>query len=87
MLRPGCAITLDAMDVRPLCARPGCQGSTAAWLTYDYAGQRVWLDDAPSEAGGDQWALCSGHAGRLRAPQGWTQVDRRVAKPDTAMAS
>jgi hypothetical protein len=87
MVRPGGPITLFAMETRPLCARPGCQGSTAAWLTYDYAGQQVWLDDAPSEAGGDQWALCSGHAGRLRAPQGWTQVDRRVGKPQTALAS
>jgi hypothetical protein len=68
------------MDRRPLCARPGCQGETVAWLTYDYAGQRVWLDDAPYDAG-DQWGLCSGHAARLRAPQGWTQVDRRVGRP------
>ena len=34
-----------------------------------------------SPDGGDQWALCASHAGRLRAPQGWTQVDRRVASP------
>jgi hypothetical protein len=61
------------------CARPGCQGRTAAWLTYDYAAQHVWLDDLPSSAG-DQWALCAGHARRLRAPQGWTQEDRRVAQ-------
>jgi hypothetical protein len=65
------------MQRRPLCARPGCQGQTAAWLTYDYAGQRVWLDDLPSQAG-DHWGLCASHAGRLRAPRGWTQVDRRV---------
>lgn len=65
------------MDSRSLCARPGCQGRTVAWLTYDYASQLVWLDDAPSEPGGDRWALCSGHARRLRAPEGWTQVDRR----------
>ena len=70
------AITLAAMDHGPLCARPGCEGLTAAWLTYDYAGRRVWLDDAPS-AGGDQWGLCSGHARRLRPPQGWVQLDRR----------
>lgn len=69
------------MDRRGLCARPGCQGPTAAWLTYDYARQQVWLDDVPSESAGDQWALCSSHAGRLRAPQGWAQIDRRVVKP------
>jgi Protein of unknown function (DUF3499) len=61
-----------------LCARPGCGGSVSAWLTYDYAGQRVWLDDAPGTEGGDQWALCAQHAGRLRAPRGWEQVDRRT---------
>ncbi|MGH9056574.1 MAG: DUF3499 family protein [Acidimicrobiales bacterium] len=80
------------MSRRLVCARPGCQGATAAWLTYDYAGQRVWLDDAPCDGRGDQWALCAGHAGRLRAPQGWTQVDRRVTQrpryePPTALVS
>lgn len=64
---------------RPLCARPGCQGAVSAWLTYDYAGQRVWLDDSPGDAG-DQWGLCTGHAGRLSPPQGWTMVDRRVGR-------
>jgi len=62
------------------CARPGCQGAVAAWLTYDYAGRRVWLDDRPGAEGGDHWALCAAHAGRLRAPQGWVQVDRRVGR-------
>lgn len=74
-INPG---SLCRMSRRSLCARPGCQGSTVAWLTYDYAGQQVWLDDLPSETAGDQWGLCSGHAGRLRAPKGWTQVDRRI---------
>lgn len=69
------------MDKRPLCARPGCQGRTAAWLTYDYSAQRVWLDDEPSPHGGDEWALCSRHAAQLRAPRGWIQMDRRVAPP------
>lgn len=50
----------------------------AAWLTYDYGGQRVWLDDGPDAARGDQWPLCADHAGRLSAPRGWEQVDRRV---------
>jgi hypothetical protein len=72
--------TAPAGPARPLCARPGCQGPTVAWLTYDYAGQRVWLDDARSEAG-DQWGLCGSHAGRLRPPQGWSMVDRRLGRP------
>ncbi|MBO0692833.1 MAG: DUF3499 family protein [Acidimicrobiaceae bacterium] len=63
-----------------LCARPGCRGFVAAWLTYDYTTQRVWLDDEPSAAG-NQWALCAEHAGRLRPPRGWEQVDRRRGAP------
>jgi hypothetical protein len=69
--------------MRPtLCARPGCAGAAAAWLTYDYAGQQVWLDDRPGALPGDQWGLCAAHAGRLRVPRGWTEVDRRVARAD-----
>ncbi|MGC8512322.1 MAG: DUF3499 family protein [Acidimicrobiales bacterium] len=64
-----------------LCAKPGCQGATVAWLTYDYSGRRIWLDAAPI-AGGDQWGLCSGHADRLSAPVGWARVDRRTPGPD-----
>jgi hypothetical protein len=67
--------------VRPtLCARPGCAGRADAWLTYDYAAQRVWLDDRPDEIDGDQWGLCEVHASRLRAPRGWSEVDRRVGR-------
>ncbi|MCU4185689.1 DUF3499 domain-containing protein [Acidiferrimicrobium sp. IK] len=77
---------------RPLvCARPGCGAPTAAWLTYDYSAQCVWLDDEPGAAG-DQWGLCADHAGRLRAPRGWAEVDRRVThrrryEPPTSMVS
>lgn len=60
-----------------VCAKPGCQGETVAWLTYDYAGRRLWLDGVP-HVGGDQWGLCMGHAERLRAPVGWARVDRRL---------
>lgn len=74
------------MSSRTLCARPGCHGQTVAWLTYDYAGQRVWLDDTPALEG-DQWGLCTGHAERLRAPQGWTQIDRRVTRSPEQLAS
>jgi len=67
-----------------LCARPGCKGIVAAWFTYDYTAQRVWLDDAPSVTAGNQWALCEEHARRLRPPRGWEQVDRRVGAPGAA---
>ncbi len=62
------------------CARPGCTGRADAWLAYDYAAQRIWLDDRPEPTSGDQWGLCEYHAGRLRAPKGWSEVDRRVGR-------
>ena len=45
----------------------------------DVTAQLVWLDDRAS-GDGDQWGLCSSHAGRLRVPNGWSAVDRRVAR-------
>lgn len=63
------------------CARPGCSGAVTAWLSYDYAGQRVWLDDPGIDIGGHHSALCATHAARLRAPQGWSCQDRRIARP------
>jgi hypothetical protein len=71
--------------VNGLCARPGCAGEAAAWFTYDYAARRVWLDDRPG-GGGNSWALCHAHAGRLRAPQGWDQVDRRAVDGEAGPA-
>jgi hypothetical protein len=79
--------------MRPtLCARPGCPGPATAWLTYDYAAQRVWLDDSAGTEPGNQWGLCTAHAARLRAPNGWTEVDRRVVRrerwdPPTSLVS
>ena len=75
-----------------LCARPGCAGPASAWLTYDYAAQQVWLDDAPTPAAGNQWGLCGLHAGRLQAPKGWAEVDRRAGpekkwQPSTSLVS
>ena len=72
------------------CARPACGLPAAAWLTYEYATRRVWLDDEPG--GGDQWGLCSEHAGRLTVPRGWVAVDRRVGRrgrpaPPASLAS
>ena len=66
------------------CAKPGCDGEPAAWLTYDYSRRRLWLDGIP-HIGGDQWALCSRHAERMKAPVGWAKVDRigqRVGEAD-----
>lgn len=68
------------MAVTPRCARPGCGGVATAWLSYDYAGMRVWLDDPGADTGGHHSALCATHAGRLRPPQGWSCQDRRTAR-------
>jgi hypothetical protein len=65
------------MNGTALCARPGCNGSVAAWLTYDYGGQQVWLDETHTPDQGNYWALCDKHAGRLRVPRGWAFQDRR----------
>ncbi len=67
------------------CARPGCPNRAVAWLTYDYGARQVWLHDRPEPAG-DQWGLCQGHAGRLRVPKGWSELDRRGAESDTPAA-
>ncbi|MGI8753357.1 MAG: DUF3499 family protein [Acidimicrobiales bacterium] len=71
------------MSRATVCARPGCQGEATAWLTYDYGGQRVWLDGEPGLEDGDQWGLCSAHAGRLSSPRGWTLIDRRLGRAPT----
>jgi hypothetical protein len=65
------------MNGTRLCARPGCSGTAAAWLTYDYAGQQVWLDETEGSDDGNRWALCDAHAEKLRAPKGWAFHDRR----------
>jgi Protein of unknown function (DUF3499) len=65
----------------PLCARPGCGGAVAAWLTYAYDVRTVWLDDKEGERAGNQLPMCLAHADGLKVPQGWTRRDRRTARP------
>jgi len=62
------------------CARPGCGAAAVAWLSYDYAAQRVWLDDPESLTGGHHSALCAAHASRFRPPVGWSCHDRRTQR-------
>lgn len=57
------------------CARPGCGGAAAAWLTYDYASRTVWLDHPQDSDGG--WGMCATHAETLTVPVGWALTDRR----------
>jgi hypothetical protein len=65
------------MTATPHCARPGCGDPVAAWLTYDYAGRKVWLDDPGAGEGGHSWPLCWSHSERMRVPIGWVCHDRR----------
>ncbi len=62
------------------CAKPGCNVSASATLTYDYAGRVATVDHlAPPHP--MQYDLCGRHAERLSVPNGWDLVDRRVVAP------
>src|SRR5579859_1235185 len=74
------------MTASPHCARPGCGGGVAAWLTYDYRERTAWLDDTATSSQGDRWALCSGHTEGFRVPRGWTCRDRRGPRAATGPA-
>ncbi|MBW3594724.1 MAG: DUF3499 family protein, partial [Actinobacteria bacterium] len=64
------------------CSKPGCPHIASVVLAYDYAQQKVVLDDA---TGGDisphHYAMCLRCAEKLKPPRGWTIDDRRVAVP------
>ena len=56
------------------CAKPGCNVSATATLTYDYGDQMAAL--GPLGAPGDPHAhdLCAIHTERLSVPKGWVVV-------------
>lgn len=54
----------------------------SATLTYVYADQVVFVDDLADEDHPMIHDLCQRHAGRVRAPQGWTCRDRRSVEID-----
>ena len=64
------------MADRSGCARPGCSGTGAALLTYDYATRTVWLDPLGEVLPG-AWSVCAAHADGLKVPMGWGLHDRR----------
>jgi len=64
------------MSASSHCARPGCGGSAAASLTYDYASRTVWLDH-PGDGPEGGWGMCAAHAETLTVPVGWALTDRR----------
>jgi hypothetical protein len=63
------------------CAKPGCNTSASATLTYDYASSTAWVERLHDEAHPMRYDLCPGHADGLRVPQGWALQDRRVRYP------
>jgi len=65
------------MDRARQCSRTGCSEAAAVTLTYHYAQAQVWLDPLIPERDPHAYDLCARHAGRLKAPQGWSVLDRR----------
>ena len=63
------------------CAKPGCNTSASATLTYDYSSRTAWVERLDAEAHPMRYDLCTDHAGALRVPQGWALQDRRVRYP------
>jgi Protein of unknown function (DUF3499) len=63
------------------CAKPGCNTSATATLTYDYSARTAWVERLAAEAHPMRYDLCSDHADALRVPQGWARQDRRVRYP------
>jgi hypothetical protein len=63
------------------CAKPGCNASASATLTYDYTGRTAWVELLDSEAHPMAYDLCTDHADALKVPQGWALSDRRVRYP------
>ncbi|MDJ0770508.1 MAG: DUF3499 family protein [Ilumatobacter sp.] len=68
------------------CSRTGCSDDAAVTLTYQYALAQVWLDHLSAERDPHGYDLCSRHAGRLTAPQGWHVRDRRETAPAALIA-
>lgn len=71
------------MSDRP-CSRVGCLGEAVATLTYVYADSMAVLGPLSQTSEPHSYDLCSRHAERLSAPQGW-QIIRYVDLRDSAI--
>ncbi len=60
------------------CARPGCNASAEATLTYDYEARVAWVELLACEAHPMAYDLCGAHADRMSVPMGWALQDRRA---------
>jgi hypothetical protein len=63
------------------CARPACNISASATLSYDYSSRTAWVERLNDEAHPMCYDLCPDHADGLRVPQGWALQDRRMVFP------
>ncbi len=63
------------------CAKPGCNTTASATLTYDYSARTVWVEQLGVEAHPMAYDLCAEHADSLKVPKGWAHADRRVRYP------
>jgi hypothetical protein len=63
------------------CAKPGCNTTASATLTYDYANRTAWVERLHDEHHPMRYDLCAAHADHLRVPNGWALQDRRVRYP------
>ncbi|MGQ0616762.1 MAG: DUF3499 family protein [Acidimicrobiia bacterium] len=61
-----------------ICARPDCNQSAVATLSYDYAGRKAWIERLSAEAHPMTHDLCGRHATGLSVPYGWRLEDRRT---------
>lgn len=63
------------------CAKPGCNATASATLTYDYSARTAWVEQLQAEAHPMAYDLCGEHADSLKVPRGWAHTDRRVRYP------
>lgn len=73
------------------CAKPGCNTTASATLTYDYSSRVAWVEGLDGQAHPMSYDLCTEHADGMRVPQGWALQDRRgrypAAVPQQSIAS
>ena len=62
------------MGLQRRCSRVGCAQSAVATLTYVYQDQVAVLGPLATYAEPHTYDLCTAHAERMSAPQGWSVV-------------
>lgn len=72
------------MDGRP-CSKVACSDRAVATLTYVYADLMAVLGPLSPAAEPHSYDLCSRHAQRLSAPQGWRIVRHAVLGDNTVL--